>query len=188
TVILFDEIEKAHRDVFNVLLQILDDGRLTDGQGRTVDFRNAVVILTSNLGSQHLTGGDAEAEEKRVREAIRSELRPELLNRIDETVVFHSLGRDELAKIVEIQLKRLSKLLSDKQLKLDLTERAKQAVGKAGYDPVYGARPLKRALQRLVLDPLAIKVLKGDFQSGDTIRVDASTSDDVLSFSRAKAT
>jgi ATP-dependent Clp protease ATP-binding subunit ClpB len=184
TVILFDEIEKAHRDVFNVLLQILDDGRLTDGQGRTVDFRNAVVILTSNLGSQHLTGGDPEAEEKRVREAIRAELRPELLNRIDEIVVFHSLGREELARIVEIQLGRLARLLSDKQLRLELTDRAKQAVGKAGYDPVYGARPLKRALQRLVLDPLAIKVLQGDFKPGDTIRVDAGASDDVLSFAR----
>src|SRR3989475_1361593 len=184
TVVLFDEIEKAHRDVFNVLLQILDDGRLTDGQGRTVDFRNTVVLLTSNLGSQHLTGGEHEQEEKRVREAIRAELRPELLNRIDEIDVFHSLGRDELAKIVEIQLGRLSKLLSDKQLKLELTDRAKQAVGKAGYDPVYGARPLKRALQRMVLDPLAIKVLQGDFRPGDTIRVDASASNDVLSFSR----
>ena len=188
TVVLFDEIEKAHRDVFNVLLQILDDGRLTDGQGRTVDFRNAVIILTSNLGSQHVTGGDTQTEELRVREAIRAELRPELLNRIDEIVVFHSLGREELARIVEIQLGRLSKLLSDKQLKLELTDRAKQAVGKAGYDPVYGARPLKRALQRLVLDPLAMKVLKGDFKPGDTVRVDASTSDDVLSFSRANGT
>ncbi|MGZ6124185.1 MAG: AAA family ATPase, partial [Myxococcales bacterium] len=184
TVILFDEIEKAHRDVFNVLLQVLDDGRLTDGQGRTVDFRNTVVILTSNLGSQHVTGGDPESEEKRVREAIRAELRPELLNRIDEIVVFHSLGREELASIVEIQLGRLSKLLSDKQLRLELSERAKQAVGRAGYDPVYGARPLKRALQRMVLDPLAIKVLQGDFKPGDTIRVDAGASDDVLSFTR----
>jgi ATP-dependent Clp protease ATP-binding subunit ClpB len=188
TVVLFDEIEKAHRDVFNVLLQILDDGRLTDGQGRTVDFRNAVIILTSNLGSQHVTGGDPQTEDLRVREAIRAELRPELLNRIDEIVVFHSLGREELARIVEIQLGRLSKLLSDKQLKLELTDRAKQAVGKAGYDPVYGARPLKRALQRLVLDPLAMKVLKGDFKPGDTVRVDASASDDVLSFSRVNGT
>src|SRR5712672_297645 len=166
SVVLFDEIEKAHRDVFNVLLQVLDDGRLTDGQGRTVDFRNTVVILTSNLGSQHVAGGEHEEEKRRVNEAIRAELRPELLNRIDEVVVFHSLGREELARIVEIQLGRLSKLLSDKQLKLELTDRAKQAVGKAGYDPVYGARPLKRALQRLVLDPLAMKVLKGDFRRG----------------------
>jgi len=170
--------------VFNVLLQILDDGRLTDGQGRTVDFRNTVIILTSNLGSQHLTGGEAETEERRVREAIRAELRPELLNRIDEIVVFHSLGREELARIVEIQLQRLAKLLSDKQLKLELSDKAKLAVGKAGYDPVYGARPLKRALQRMVLDPLAIKVLQGDFKPGDTIRVDAGASDDVLSFAR----
>src|SRR3989440_295217 len=184
SVILFDEIEKAHRDVFNVLLQILDDGRLTDGQGRTVDFRNTVVILTSNLRSQHVAGGDHDLERKRVMEAVRSDLRPELLNRIDEVVVFHSLGREELARIVEIQLGRLSKLLADKQLKLELTDRAKQAVGKAGYDPVYGARPLKRALQRMVLDPLAMKVLQGDFRPGDTIRVDASASNDLLSFSR----
>jgi len=184
SVILFDEIEKAHRDVFNVLLQVLDDGRLTDGQGRTVDFRNAVVILTSNLGSQHVVGGDHDLEHKRVLEAIRAELRPELLNRIDEVVVFHSLGREELARIVEIQLSRLSKLLQDKQLKLELTERAKLAVGKAGYDPVYGARPLKRALQRMVLDPLAVKVLQGDYKPGDTVRVDAGPSDDVLTFTR----
>ncbi|HYR19401.1 MAG TPA: ATP-dependent chaperone ClpB [Myxococcales bacterium] len=186
SVILFDEIEKAHRDVFNVLLQILDDGRLTDGQGRTVDFRNAVVILTSNLGSQHVAGGDPEEEKRRVNEAIRAELRPELLNRIDEVVVFHSLGREELARIVEIQLARLSKLLADKQLRLELTDRAKQAVGRAGYDPVYGARPLKRALQRMVLDPLAIKVLQGDFAPGDTIKVDVGASDDVLTFTKVR--
>ncbi len=187
SVILFDEIEKAHRDVFNVLLQVLDDGRLTDGQGRTVDFRNTVVILTSNLGSQHISGGDHDVEKKRVTDAIRAELRPELLNRIDEVVVFHSLGREQLGRIVEIQLVRLSKLLSDKQLKLELTERARLAVGKAGYDPVYGARPLKRALQRMVLDPLAIKVLQGDYQPGDTVQVDAGPSDDVLTFSRTHA-
>ncbi|HEX9603574.1 MAG TPA: ATP-dependent chaperone ClpB, partial [Myxococcales bacterium] len=187
SVILFDEIEKAHRDVFNVLLQILDDGRLTDGQGRTVDFRNAVVILTSNLGSQHVAGGDHEEEKRRVNEAIRAELRPELLNRIDEVVVFHSLGREELARIVDIQLARLSKLLADKQLRLELTDRAKQAVGRAGYDPVYGARPLKRALQRMVLDPLAIKVLQGDFAPGDTIKVDAGASDEALTFAKVRA-
>ena len=187
SVILFDEIEKAHRDVFNVLLQLLDDGRLTDGQGRTVDFRNTVVILTSNLGSQHLTSGDHAEEDKRVREAIRAEMRPELINRIDEIVVFHSLGREELARIVDIQVKRLSGLLQAKQLKLSLTERAKLAVGKAGYDPVYGARPLKRALQRMVLDPLSIKVLQGDYQPGETVVVDAGASDDVLSFSKTSA-
>ena len=184
TVILFDEIEKAHRDVFNVLLQVLDDGRLTDGQGRTVDFRNTVIILTSNLGSQHVQGGDPQTEERRVRDAIRAELRPELLNRIDEIVVFHSLGREELARIVEIQLKRLAKLLEEKQLKLELTQRAKEAVGRAGYDPVYGARPLKRALQRMVLDPLAMKVLQGDYRPGDKVVVDAGPSDEVLTFTR----
>jgi len=187
SVILFDEIEKAHRDVFNVLLQILDDGRLTGGQGRTVDFRNTVVILTSNLGSQHVAGGEHEEEKRRVQEAIRAELRPELLNRIDEIVVFHSLGREELSRIVDIQLARLGKLLADKQLRLELTDRAKEAVGRAGYDPVYGARPLKRALQRMVLDPLALKVLQGDFSPGDTIKVDADKSGEVLTFSKARS-
>ncbi|HEX4384350.1 MAG TPA: AAA family ATPase, partial [Myxococcales bacterium] len=186
TVVLFDEIEKAHRDVFNVLLQLLDDGRLTDGQGRTVDFRNTVVIMTSNLGSQHITGEDVAKEDKRVKEAIRAELRPELLNRIDEVVVFHSLQRKELSRIVEIQLARLGKLLQDKGLALELTDRAKEAVGKSGYDPVYGARPLKRAIQRMILDPLAVKVLKGDYKGGDTVRVDAEASDDVLTFSRVE--
>jgi ATP-dependent Clp protease ATP-binding subunit ClpB len=184
SVILFDEIEKAHRDVFNVLLQVLDDGRLTDGQGRTVDFRNTVVIMTSNLGSQHVRGEDRAAEERRVKDAIRAELRPELLNRIDEIVVFHSLERTELARIVDLQLGRLGKLLEDKQLDLELTEKAKEAVGEAGYDPVYGARPLKRAIQRMVLDPLALKLLQGDFQPGDTIVVDSGASSDVLTFKR----
>ena len=186
TVLLFDEIEKAHHDVFNVLLQVLDDGRLTDGQGRTVDFRNTVVIMTSNLGSQHVRGGDHAEEEVRVKEAIRAELRPELLNRIDEIVVFHSLEREQLTRIVDLQLHRLSGLLAGKQLKLQLTEAAKAAVGVAGYDPVYGARPLKRALQRLVLDPLALKVLKGDYQPGDTVLVDSVASGDVLTFTRGK--
>ena len=186
SVILFDEIEKAHRDVFNVLLQILDEGRLTDGQGRTVDFRNTVVILTSNLGSQHVAGGNHDEEKRRVNDAIRAELRPELLNRIDEVVVFHSLGREELTRIVDIQLARLGKLLADKQLKLELTDRAKEAIGRGGYDPVYGARPLKRAIQRMVLDPLAMKVLQGDFAPGDTIRVDAGASSDVLTFSKVR--
>jgi ATP-dependent Clp protease ATP-binding subunit ClpB len=186
SVILFDEIEKAHRDVFNVLLQILDEGRLTDGQGRTVDFRNTVIILTSNLGSQHVAGGNHDDEKRRVNDVIRAELRPELLNRIDDIVVFHSLGREELTRIVDIQLARLAKLLADKQLKLELSDRAKEAIGRAGYDPVYGARPLKRAVQRLVLDPLAIKVLQGDFSPGDTVRVDAGASSDVLTFAKVR--
>ena len=184
SVVLFDEIEKAHHDVFNVLLQVLDDGRLTDGQGRTVDFRNTIVILTSNLGSQHVKGGKHEEEDRRVKEAIRAELRPELLNRIDEVVVFHSLERTELARIVDLQLERLSSMLAQKQLKLVLTDNAKEAVGAAGYDPVYGARPLKRALQRMVLDPLALKVLKGDYLPGDTVKVSAVVEGDVLTFSK----
>jgi ATP-dependent Clp protease ATP-binding subunit ClpB len=184
SVVLFDEIEKAHHDVFNVLLQVLDDGRLTDGQGRTVDFRNTIVIMTSNLGSQHVKGGKREEEDRRVKEAIRAELRPELLNRIDEVVVFHSLERPELAQIVDLQLERLSSMLAQKQLKLLLTKEAKEAVGAAGYDPVYGARPLKRALQRMVLDPLALKVLKGDYLPGDTVKVSALAESDVLTFSR----
>jgi len=183
-VVLFDEIEKAHRDVFNVLLQILDDGRLTDGQGRTVDFKNVVIIMTSNIGSQHLRGGDFEDEERRVREAIRGELRPELLNRIDEVVIFHALAREHLARIVDIQLRRLGKLLEEKQIKLELSDAAKEAVGEAGYDPVYGARPLKRAVQRMVLDPLALKILQGDFKPGDAIAADAGASRDVLTFRR----
>jgi ATP-dependent Clp protease ATP-binding subunit ClpB len=185
SVVLFDEIEKAHHDVFNVLLQLLDDGRLTDGQGRTVDFRNTIVILTSNLGSQHVRGGPHEEEEKRVREAIRAELRPELLNRIDEVVVFHSLERPELTRIVELQIARLAGMLQQKQLRLELTEEAKAAVGTAGYDPVYGARPLKRALQRMVLDPLALKVLKGDYLPGDTVKVSSLGGEsDVLTFAK----
>ncbi len=185
SVILFDEIEKAHQDVFNVLLQLLDDGRLTDGQGRTVDFRNT----RGNPDQQprlpgSVRGGAHEDEEKRVREAIRAELRPELLNRIDEVVVFHALGREELTRIVDIQLQRLGKLLAGKQLKLSSGDPAKAAVGEAGYDPVYGARPLKRAIQRLVLDPLSVKVLKGDYQPGDTVKVDVGPSRDVLTFSR----
>jgi ATP-dependent Clp protease ATP-binding subunit ClpB len=184
SVVLFDEIEKAHHDVFNVLLQVLDDGRLTDGQGRTVDFRNTIVIMTSNLGSQHVKGGKREDEDRRVKEAIRAELRPELLNRIDEIVVFHSLEREELTKIVELQIQRLSGMLAHKQLKLELTDQAKAAVGLAGYDPVYGARPLKRALQRMVLDPLALKVLKGDYAPGDTVKVNSLGESDVLTFSK----
>ena len=145
-----------------------------------------MIILTSNLGSQHVAGGNHEDEKRRVNDVIRAELRPELLNRIDEVVVFHSLGREELTRIVDIQLARLGKLLADKQFKLELNDRAKEAIGRAGYDPVYGARPLKRAVQRLVLDPLAIKVLQGDFAPGDTIRVDAGASSDVLTFTRVR--
>jgi len=182
SVVLLDEIEKAHRDVFNILLQVLDDGRLTDGQGRTVDFRNVVVIMTSNIGSQYIQelAGDDEQIRKRVNDALRQEFRPELLNRIDEVVIFHSLTKKELARIVDIQLDRLGKLLTDKGLRLELTQAAKETLGEAGWDPQFGARPLKRAIQRMLLDPLAVRLLRGDFKAGDVIRVDAVA--DVLTF------
>jgi ATP-dependent Clp protease ATP-binding subunit ClpB len=177
-VILFDEIEKAHHDVFNVLLQILDDGRLTDGQGRTVDFRNAVVIMTSNIGSDEIQrlAGRPGTHVQEIREAalehLRGEFRPEFLNRVDEIVVFRPLARDDLGRIVEIQLGRLRKLLTDRSLTLELTEGARETIADAGYDPVYGARPLKRAIQRLVQDPLAQKILRGEFKAGDHVMVD----------------
>ncbi len=177
-VLLFDEIEKAHRDVFNVLLQILDDGRLTDGQGRTVDFRNTVIIMTSNLGSEDLqrlagAGADGEALRRAAQDALRSAFRPEFLNRVDETVVFHPLDRGDLGRIVEIQLGRTRKLLSEKHLGLTLSDSARGLLVSEGYDPIYGARPLKRAIQRLLLNPLALQVLSGGFAAGDTIEVSA---------------
>ena len=185
SVVLFDEIEKAHPDVFNALLQILDDGRLTDGQGRVVDFRNTVIIMTSNLGSQvlqeGLLGRGDEAEEigipettrNRVMDAVRAHFRPEFLNRIDEVVLFHPLTRKQLRQIVDIQLRRFDELLAEKNLTLEVRDAAKDLIAREGYDPAYGARPLKRALQRLLLDELAMKLLRGEFQPGDTIVVDA---------------
>jgi len=158
TVVLLDEIEKAAGEVFDVLLQVLDDGRLTDGQGRTVDFRNTVLIMTSNLRS---------ADE------LRGRFRPEFLNRIDEIVEFQPLSREQIAEIVDLQLERLRHRLAERQLELDLTDAAKEALAEAGWDPAYGARPLKRAIQRLVENPLALRLLAGDFADGDTIRVDA---------------
>jgi ATP-dependent Clp protease ATP-binding subunit ClpB len=171
SVVLFDEIEKAHTDVFNVLLQLLDDGRLTDSQGRTVNFRNTVVIMTSNIGSQYLQGGSY--DEGAALQALRSHFRPEFLNRIDEIIMFHPLGREELAQIVEIQAGRLRDLLRDKDIELRFTEAAKQFLAAEGYDPAYGARPLKRTLQQLVADPLALAILQGEFQDGDVVVVDA---------------
>ncbi|HTN51742.1 MAG TPA: ATP-dependent chaperone ClpB [Anaeromyxobacter sp.] len=177
-VILFDEVEKAHHDVFNVLLQILDDGRLTDGQGRTVDFRNTVVIMTSNIGSQEIQrlAGRPGADMQQIREAalenLRAEFRPEFLNRVDEIVVFRPLGRADVGRIVEIQVARLRKLVEERQLTLELTEAAREAIADVGYDPVYGARPLKRAIQRTVQDPLAVLLLKGEFKAGDHVVVD----------------
>ena len=177
-VILFDEIEKAHHDVFNVLLQILDDGRLTDGQGRTVDFRNAVVIMTSNIGSEEIQrlASRAGTQLKEIREAalehLRAEFRPEFLNRVDEIVVFRPLAREDLGHIVEIQLGRLRHLLEDRKITLELSDAARETIADAGYDPVYGARPLKRAIQRLVQDPLALRILRGEFKPGDHVLVD----------------
>jgi ATP-dependent Clp protease ATP-binding subunit ClpB len=175
SVVLFDEIEKAHSDVFNVLLQLLDDGRLTDGHGRTVDFRNAVVIMTSNLGSHLFQEYDsAEGARTLLLEVLRQSLRPEFLNRIDDIVVFRPLGREEIAAIVGIQLAHLAKRLIAKRIQLDLTPTAEELLGREGYDPTFGARPLKRAIQRLVQDPLALKLLAGEFAEGDTVIADAA--------------
>jgi ATP-dependent Clp protease ATP-binding subunit ClpB len=182
-VILFDEVEKAHADVWNVLLQVLDDGRLTDGQGRTVDFKNTVIILTSNIGSQHIQAieelsGVPDVERKTmihraVTEDVRKAFRPEFVNRLDEIVVFQRLTRDDIRKIVDIQMTQFARRLARRDLSIDLTDRAKDVLGDLGFDPQYGARPLKRAIQKNVEDPLAKRVLGGDFPPGTTIRVDA---------------
>ncbi len=175
-VILFDEVEKAHADVFNVLLQVLDDGRLTDGQGRTVDFSNTLIILTSNLGSQYLAnmaeGDDVSSVEPQVMEIVRSHFRPEFLNRLDEVILFHRLGQSHMAPIVDIQVSRVDKLLADRKIVLDLTDAARAWLGRVGYDPVYGARPLKRAVQRYLQDPLADMILRGEVKDGATVKVD----------------
>jgi ATP-dependent Clp protease ATP-binding subunit ClpB len=173
-VVLFDEVEKAHPEVLNVLLQLLDDGRLTDGKGRTVDFKNTVVIMTSNLGSQYLTGEVSEGTRRQVMDALRDHFRPEFLNRLDEIIFFHSLDREHLKQIIDIQLAGLVKRLEERKIHVVLTNRAKELLVREGYDPVYGARPLKRAIQRLILDPLALRVLEGDFREGDTVVVDAA--------------
>ena len=175
-VVLFDEVEKAHGDVFNILLQVLDDGRLTDGQGRTVDFTNTIIVLTSNLGSQVLTtlgeGEDVASVEPQVMEIVRGHFRPEFLNRLDEIVLFHRLGQAEMAPIVDIQVKRIATLLAERKVTLDLTDAARGWLGRVGYDPVYGARPLKRAVQRYLQDPLADLILRGSVKDGATVRVD----------------
>jgi ATP-dependent Clp protease ATP-binding subunit ClpB len=175
-VVLFDEVEKAHPDVFNVLLQVLDDGRLTDGQGRQVDFTNTLIILTSNLGSQYLAnldeGQEVSTVEPQVMEIVRGHFRPEFLNRLDEIILFHRLGQGEMGPIVEIQVGRVQKLLKDRKIVLDLTDAAKRWLGRVGYDPVYGARPLKRAVQRHLQDPLAEKLLGGEIPDGSTVHID----------------
>ena len=181
SVVLFDEIEKAHPDVFNILLQVLDDGRLTDGQGRTVDFRNVVIIMTSNVASPVIQeycatgepdGGMKEELTARVDQELRQLFRPEFLNRLDDRIIFHPLSRENLSAIVEIQLVQLGKRLSDQELKLEVTDAAKELLGKEGYDPQFGARPLKRTIQSMLLDPLAMKLLEGEFAPGDAIRAD----------------
>jgi ATP-dependent Clp protease ATP-binding subunit ClpB len=186
SVILFDEIEKAHRDVFNSMLQILDDGRLTDGQGRTVDFRNTVLVMTSNIGSQYIQeafeknpqlpeeSSEYRGMEDKVRRSMRDNFRPEFLNRVDETIIFHSLSMEDLRQIVEIQLRRLMPRLTEQGLSIEISDAAKNLLAEKGYDPVYGARPLKRTIQNEIIDPLALQVLEGNYQSGDKIKVTLS--------------
>jgi len=172
SVVLFDEIEKAHTEVFNVLLQLLDDGRLTDGHGRTVDFRNTLVIMTSNLGSELWLHNPDAVKREPLNRVLQAHFRPEFLNRVDEIVIFHALDRSHLAKIVDIQLRHVEELLKARGLKLEVTENARLYLAEVGYDPDFGARPLKRAIQRELQDPLALHLLAGEFHPGETVLVD----------------
>jgi ATP-dependent Clp protease ATP-binding subunit ClpB len=186
SVVLFDEVEKAHPEVLNVLLQLLDDGRLTDGKGRTVDFKNVVVIMTSNLGSQYISENVGELNEgvrRQVTEALRQHFRPEFLNRVDEIIFFHALGLEHMKQIIDIQVHNLLKRLEDRKIHVELTDAAKAFIVSEGYDPMYGARPLKRTIQRRVLDPLAMRVLEGDFREGDRVMVDVGQNE--LTFEKA---
>jgi ATP-dependent Clp protease ATP-binding subunit ClpB len=190
SVVLFDEIEKAHPDVFNALLQILDDGRLTDGQGRTVDLKNTIIIMTSNIGSQYIRdlGENQRGEmERRIMDALRDQFKPEFLNRVDEIIIFHSLSREDIKKVIDIQAERLKARLRERGLGIELTEAAKEFLAKEGYDPVYGARPLKRAIQRHIQDALALKLLEGAFEEGDTVLVDAGPKGLTFTKSASKA-
>ncbi len=190
SVVLFDEIEKAHPDVFNILLQVLEDGRLTDSHGRTVDFRNAVLIMTSNIGGQWILEPEAEGDwkevEKRVWDGLRATFRPEFLNRVDDIIIYQMLGRDELRRIVDLQLERAGSLLADQNLTLEVTDAARDLISTEGYEPAFGARPLKRALQQLVFNPLSTAVLEGRFSEGDKIVVDRQPGEDQLSFRKAE--
>jgi len=189
-VVLFDEIEKAHPDVFNVLLQILDDGRLTDSQGRTVDFRNTVLIMTSNIGSPYILEMGTENWEQvetKVLELLRQTFRPEFLNRVDDTIIFRPLSSDDIGKIVDLQIVRFAQLMADRKFGLDVTPAAKQLIVADGYDPVYGARPLKRAIQRLLQNPLALAVLEGQYAEGDRVRVERAKDGTHLTFQRVPA-
>ncbi|HET9467207.1 MAG TPA: AAA family ATPase, partial [Vicinamibacterales bacterium] len=180
SVVLFDEVEKAHPEVLNVLLQLLDDGRLTDGKGRTIDFKNTVVIMTSNLGSASLADlGDRGVDEgvkRQVMDALRAHFRPEFINRVDEIIVFHPLSREQMKTIIDIQVKGLLKRLEERKIFVSLNDAAKDWLVREGYDPAYGARPLKRAIQKHILDPLAMRVLEGEFREGDLVQVDAGSS------------
>jgi ATP-dependent Clp protease ATP-binding subunit ClpB len=182
SVVLLDEVEKAHSEVFDILLQVLDDGRLTDGQGRTVDFRNTLLILTSNLGSQYLADQTLDAETKRnaVMGVVRGAFKPEFLNRLDEVVLFDALGTEELAKIVEINLARLNKRLADRRIAVEATPAAKEWLALTGFDPVFGARPLRRLIQTTIEDQLARRVLAGEVREGDVVTFDADESSDGL--------
>jgi ATP-dependent Clp protease ATP-binding subunit ClpB len=184
SVVLFDEVEKAHPEVLNVLLQLLDDGRLTDAQGRTVDFRNTIVIMTSNLGSQWIAERGLSADEirERVMEAVRQHFRPELLNRIDEVVIFNPLGIDQISQIVDIQLNGLRRRLGERHIVLELTAAALELLAREGFDPAYGARPLKRTIQREIVQPLAMRLLQGEFRDGDTVVVDVDAAGGALDF------
>jgi ATP-dependent Clp protease ATP-binding subunit ClpB len=210
-VLLFDEIEKAHPDVFNIFLQILEDGRLTDGKGRTVDFKNTVIIMTSNIGSHfiheamngvdHSIGvtvtkkGNAVGEagilseglRKQIQDSLLQHFRPEFLNRIDEVVIFNALRKDEIAKIIDLQLGNLRKLLAERKIEITLTEAARELLFKVGYDPQFGARPLKRAIQRLIQDPLAMKLLEGEVVPGEALTVDADSKKGEMIFVRKGA-
>jgi ATP-dependent Clp protease ATP-binding subunit ClpB len=185
SVVLFDEIEKAHPEVFNVLLQILDDGRMTDGHGRTVDFKNTIIIMTSNVGSQwiqELSGGDRNLMESRVTEALRQTFKPEFLNRVDEIIIFENLTRDEIVQIVDIQFQKLQQRLAERKIDLILTDGARALIADKGYDPVYGARPLKRVMQQLIENPLSMEILKGAVPEGAKVKAEAEG--DVIVFRR----
>jgi len=189
SVVLFDEIEKAHPDVFNILLQILEDGRLTDGKGRTVDFRNAVLIMTSNVGSAALfalAGRDPEKARKEAFEALRQAFRPEFINRIDDIVLFNPLGREQLEKILDLELAKVVRLLTERNVRIELTDAARERLVLDGYDPAFGARPLRRTVQRLVQDPLAMRILDGSVLPGDLVRVDAAPDSDAMRFERVE--
>jgi ATP-dependent Clp protease ATP-binding subunit ClpB len=178
-VVLFDEIEKAHQDVFNILLQVMDDGRLTDGQGRIVDFKNTILIMTSNIGSAFLQSDGVRSEQefdeasKQVMNALHGHFRPEFLNRVDDIIIFRPLGKEQLVKIIELRLEDVRRLLADRKISIELTDAAKDLLFSEGYDPNFGARPLKRAIQKVIQDPLALKILDGEVLHGDHVVVDA---------------